>query len=126
MKHYGFVYILADHKMGALYIGSTSDLLLRILQHKNKEFPGHTSKYNIDKLVYVERYESLEYMVKRERQMKEWKRNWKLKLIIDKNPDWIDLTNQVLYEYGYQQNPDYGPIYVPTDDTIVTPAKAGV
>ena len=75
MKDGGHVYILANQKMGTLYIGSTSDILLRIQQHKNKTFKGFAAKYNIDKLVYYEWFDSLEEMVKVERQLKEWPRN---------------------------------------------------
>ena len=87
--------------MGTLYIGSTTDLVGRIWQHKNKSIPGFTSKYNIDKLVYYEWHDSLNDMVLRERQLKKWNRNWKYRLIIQKNPDWNDLYNDVLSQNGY-------------------------
>jgi len=97
MKSGGYVYIMSNHKMGTLYIGSTSDLIKRVWQHKTKYFPNcFTAKYGLNKLVYYEFYESLENMVKHERQMKEWQRNWKLKLIIQKNPNWNDLYNEFL------------------------------
>lgn len=101
MKSGGWVYILTNKKMGALYIGSTSDLVGRTWQHKNRQIPGFTSKYGIDKLVYYEWHDRLEIMVLRERQMKEWKRAWKLKMIIDFNPEWHDLYNKILTESGY-------------------------
>ena len=101
MKQGGFVYIMASHKMGTLYIGSTSDLMARILQHRDKTYKGFTSKYSVDKLVYYEWHDKLTDMVNRERQMKSWKRNWKLKVIIDFNPGWVDLTEDVLNDYGY-------------------------
>ena len=87
--------------MGTLYIGSTTDLVGRIWQHKNKSIPGFTSKYNIDKLVYYEWHDSLNDMVLRERQLKKWNRNLKYRLIIQKNPDWNDLYNDVLSQNGY-------------------------
>ena len=87
--------------MGTLYIGSTTDLVGRIWQHKNKAIPGFTSKYNIDKLVYYEWHDSLSDMVLRERQLKKWNRNLKYRLIIQKNPDWNDLYNDVLSQNGY-------------------------
>ena len=68
--------------MGTLYIGSTSNLVVRIWQHKYKEIPGFTSRYNVNKLVYYEWHDSLQEMVRRERQLKEWQRGWKIKLII--------------------------------------------
>lgn len=87
--------------MGTLYIGSTSDLPGRICQHKSKAFPGFTAKYGVDRLVYYEWHDSLEDMVARERQLKEWKRAWKLRLIIESNPDWDDLCDIVLQNAGY-------------------------
>ena len=99
MKDGGWVYIMTDHKMGTLYIGSTSNLFSRVEQHRRKIFEkGFTAKYGLDKLVYYESFESLEAMVKRERQMKEWKRNWKIKLIVQKNPEWKDLYQEFLDE----------------------------
>jgi len=101
MKHGGWVYIMASGPMGTLYIGSTSDLLVRVAQHKNKIFKGFTADYGVNKLVYYKWHDGLEDMVKRERQIKKWKRNWKLKIIIDMNPGWIDLYDVVLKEFGY-------------------------
>ena len=101
MKSGGYVYILTNKPMGTLYIGSTTDLVGRIWQHKNKAIPGFTSKYNIDKLVYYEWHDSLNDMILRERQLKKWNRNWKYRLIIQKNPDWNDLYNDVLSQNGY-------------------------
>ncbi len=101
MKSGGYVYILTNKPMGTLYIGSTTDLVGRIWQHKNKAIPGFTSKYNIDKLVYYEWHDSLNDMVLRERQLKKWNRNLKYRLIIQKNPDWNDLYNDVLSQNGY-------------------------
>ena len=101
MKSGGWVYILTNKKMGTLYVGSTSDLIGRVWQHKNKAIPGFTSKYNVDKLVYYEWHNRLDDMVKRERQIKDWRRAWKLRLIIDNNPDWRDLYNDILIQSGY-------------------------
>ena len=101
MKSGGYVYILTNKPMGTLYIGSTTDLVGRIWQHKNKAIPGFTSKYNIDKLVYYEWHDSLNDMVLRERQLKKWNRNLKYRLLIQKNPDWNDLYNDVLSQNGY-------------------------
>ena len=92
--------------MGTLYVGSTSDLVGRIWQHRHKEIPGFTSKYDIDKLVYYEWHDRLEYMVLRERQIKEWHRSWKLRLIIENNPDWKDLYNDVLAQFGFRPECD--------------------
>ncbi len=101
MKSGGYVYIMASGPLGTLYIGSTSDLVGRVWQHKNKAIKGFTSKYNVNKLVYYEWQDCLEHMVLRERQLKKWNRNWKYRLIIQKNPDWCDLYNEVLIANGY-------------------------
>ena len=107
MKDGGFVYIMASSKMGTLYVGSTSNLLKRVAQHKEKVFEGFTQKYDVSKLVYYEWHDRLENMVKRERQIKDWHRNWKLKLIIDKNPDWIDLYDDALKASGYMTQEEF-------------------
>ena len=92
---------MASSKMGTLYIGSTSDLVGRVWQHKHKEIPGFSATYNVNKLVYFEWHDSLKEMVLRERQMKKWNRDWKLRLIIEHNPQWRDLYNDVLVGAGY-------------------------
>jgi len=72
MRSGGYIYIMATKRMGTIYIGSTSDLVGRVWEHKNKIYPkSFTAKYNCNKLVYYEYHESLEDMVKREREMKE-------------------------------------------------------
>lgn len=91
MKSY-FVYILASKKNGTLYIGVTSNLEKRVLEHKNKIVKGFTEKYNIDKLVYYEQTNQIESALTREKQLKVWKREWKINLIQKDNPDWLDLS----------------------------------
>ena len=99
----GYVYITTNKKDGVLYVGSTSDLIGRIFEHKNKIIPrSFTAKYNLDKLVYFEWHNRLENMVARERQIKNWHRNWKIALIEKENPDWKDLYNELLINSGYQ------------------------
>ena len=88
---YFFVYILASKRNGTLYIGSTDDLIGRVWQHKNKVFKGFTSQYDVDKLVWYEPHDTRASAFTRERQIKEWKRAWKLKLIERENPKWEDL-----------------------------------
>ncbi|MDR1361542.1 MAG: GIY-YIG nuclease family protein [Rickettsiales bacterium] len=91
----GYVYIMASDKMGTLYIGSTSNLIKRVSQHKAKTYKGFTSEYDVDKLVYYEYFEDVANMAARERQLKEWQRNWKIRLIVGKNPEWKDLYEEV-------------------------------
>ena len=86
-----YVYILASKKNGTLYIGVTSNLIQRIWQHKNNQVEGFTKKYNVHTLVYYEQYEMMESAITREKQMKKWKRDWKIQLIEKNNPYWEDL-----------------------------------
>jgi putative endonuclease len=85
------VYILASRRNGTLYIGLTSDLVRRIMQHKALAVAGFTRKYNVTMLVYVERFADVHESIAREKQLKGWNRAWKLKLIERSNPTWQDL-----------------------------------
>ena len=87
-----YVYILASRKHGTLYIGVTNDLIRRAYEHKMKVVPGFTKKYGVDKLVYFEIYDDPSTAIAREKQLKRWHRDWKLDLIEDKNPTWVDLS----------------------------------
>jgi putative endonuclease len=95
MKQY-FVYILTNKGNNVLYIGSTSDLVKRVYQHKNKLVEGFTEKYNIGKLVYYEIYSDPETMVNRERSMKNLVRRKKLDLINSMNSELRDLYEEIL------------------------------
>ena len=86
-----FVYILASQPQGTLYVGVTSDLVQRVWQHKIKAVPGFTSKYGVDRLVWFEAHQDCETAIRREKQIKEWKRARKIQLIEAENPQWIDL-----------------------------------
>lgn len=87
-----YVYILASQHYGTLYIGLTSNLHKRLWEHKNKVVEGFTEKYDVNKLVYYEQYSDFENAAIREQRLKAWKRNWKIKLIEEKNPKWEDLS----------------------------------
>ena len=87
-----YVYILTNRKNGVLYTGLTNELERRIGEHKNKILKGFTFKYNVDKLVYYEEFETYDEAFLRERRLKKWKRDWKINLIIKENPNWIDLS----------------------------------
>lgn len=91
-----FVYILASKRNGTLYTGMTSDLLQRIDAHKKKLVEGFTKDYDVSQLVWYEDCESFEQALIREKQIKEWKRQWKLDLIEKSNPDWKDLYADVV------------------------------
>ncbi len=87
----GYVYFTANKFRGVIYVGVTSDLLKRAWQHKDDNAGGFTAKYNVSSLVYYEVYESIEEAIKREKQLKNWKRDWKIELIEKQNPEWVDL-----------------------------------
>ncbi len=89
------VYILASKKNGTLYIGVTSNLIQRIWQHKNNQEEGFTKKHNVHTLVYYEQHEMLESAITREKLMKKWKRDWKIRLIEKHNPHWEDLWPEI-------------------------------
>ena len=85
------VYIVASRRHGTIYIGVTSDLCNRIRQHKLREFEGFTKDYAIKMLVWFDIFGSMQEAIKREKQMKEWQRSWKITLIEKMNPVWADL-----------------------------------
>jgi putative endonuclease len=91
-----YVYILASKKNGTLYIGVTSDLIKRILQHKNKQADGFTEKHHVDMLVYFENHIDMISAITREKQLKKWNRQWKINLIQEDNPHWNDLWSQII------------------------------
>ena len=86
------VYLLANRKHGALYLGVTSDLAGRLYQHRTKALPGFTSRYGIDRLVWVEWHTSIVAAIAREKAIKKWNRQWKIDLFAENNPDWDDLA----------------------------------
>lgn len=91
MKEF-YIYILASRRNGTLYIGMTSNLKGRVWQHKNKIYEGFTKRYGVDKLVYYEVHLGPNEAIRREKNVKAWKRKWKLELIEKNNPNWIDLS----------------------------------
>lgn len=90
------VYILANKPNGTLYIGVTSDLPQRIWQHRNDATDGFTSKYQVHRLVWHETHGTMESAITREKQLKNWKRLWKINLIEKTNPHWRDLYEEIL------------------------------
>ena len=97
MKHkQPVVYILASKRNGTLYIGVTSDLVKRAWEHRSGSTDGFTKKYNVHTLVHFELHEDMSSAILREKQMKKWRRAWKLELIEKSNPDWKDLWPDIL------------------------------
>ena len=90
------VYILASKRNGTLYVGVTSDLVQRVWQHKNDVVEGFTKKYGVHTLVYFELHDDMESAILREKRLKKWNRDWKLRLIEEKNPDWNDLYDSIV------------------------------
>jgi len=91
-KRQFYVYIMTNKCNTVLYTGVTNDLLRRIYEHKNKLVEGFTKKYNITKLVYYDITEDIESAIRREKQLKNWHRDWKVKQITRFNSQWRDLT----------------------------------
>jgi putative endonuclease len=94
MKEYS-VYILANKRKGTLYVGFTTDLVQRVYSHKNDLVEGFTKKYGVHTLVYYETGGDYEGTLIREKQIKEWKRQWKIELIEKSNPEWRDLYEDI-------------------------------
>jgi putative endonuclease len=91
----GYIYILATKPYGVLYIGVTSDLTRRIYEHRTEKIDGFTKQYHIHVLVYYEIFDSAALAIEREKQLKAWKRQWKLELISKNNPEWKDLYPEI-------------------------------
>ncbi|AMN39221.1 GIY-YIG nuclease family protein [Rhodoplanes sp. Z2-YC6860] len=90
-----YVYLLASGKHGTLYAGVSRDLVRRVYQHKTKETPGFTSRYDVTRLVWFEVYDDPMSAIDREKEIKKWRRDWKVTLIENENPDWDDLYNSI-------------------------------
>lgn len=91
MKNY-YIYILTNENNHVIYVGMTSDLEKRILQHKQKLVKGFTEKYNVNKLVYYEETKDVMAAIEREKQIKKWRREKKNQLVEFLNPEWKDLS----------------------------------
>ena len=91
-----YVYIMSNKPKGTLYVGVTNNLTRRVYEHKNKLIDGFTKKYNLNILVYYEIYDDEIKAIQREKNLKHYQRDWKLKLIADFNPQWNDLYNEII------------------------------
>ena len=90
-----YVYILASRRDGAIYVGITNDIVRRVYEHRMKAVPGFTAKYNITQLVWFETYDDPVSAITREKELKKWKRAWKVQLIEAENPQWHDLYESI-------------------------------
>lgn len=95
MKIY-YVYILASERDGTLYIGVTNNLIRRVYEHRNDLVEGFTKKYNVHRLVYYEQTIDVLSALTREKQLKKWKRDWKIRMIEKHNPEWRDLYDDIV------------------------------
>ena len=91
MENTYFVYLLASGRNGTLYVGVTNNLVRRVAEHKAGLVPGFTKTYGVDQLMWYETHTSIEAAIVREKQLKRWKRQWKVELFGDSNPQWVDL-----------------------------------
>ncbi|MCR9268757.1 MAG: GIY-YIG nuclease family protein [Hyphomonadaceae bacterium] len=94
--HNYFVYILASKRNGVLYTGMTNDLARRMWEHKTVYIKGFTHKYGVKNLVWFEHHTDVNFAIAREKRIKRWRRAWKLHLIENENPEWIDLYPNLL------------------------------
>ena len=92
MAEKAYVYFMTNNSNKVLYIGVTSDLTKRVMQHKNHVYEGFTEKYNCTKLVYFEECNDINSPIRREKQLKNWHRDWKNNLVNQSNKDWNDLA----------------------------------
>ena len=86
----GYVYILTNRRHGALYIGVTNDIVRRVHEHRTGVADGFSKSHELHRLVFFETHETVPLAIEREKQLKRWKRDWKIGLIEELNPDWND------------------------------------
>lgn len=102
----GFVYMMSDKPRGVIYVGVTSDLQNRIWQHQNKVQKGFTSKYRAKNLVWFEHHPNIVLAIQREKSLKRYRREWKINLVEELNPTWVDLYEQIgTIENVYKPHP---------------------
>ena len=86
-----YVYLLASKRSGTLYLGVTNNLGRRVWEHKTKVYGGFSARYGVDRLVWYEVYDRVDEAIAREKDIKKWRRAWKIRLIEEMNPEWKDL-----------------------------------
>ncbi len=91
-----YIYMMANKPDGVIYIGVTGDLIKHVYEHKNHLVKGFTQQYNVDLCVWFEQAEDIRSAIAREKQLKNWKRQWKIALIVANNPDWKDLYSEII------------------------------
>ncbi len=91
-----FVYVLTSKKYGTLYVGVTDNLVRRVYEHKNNLVEGFIKKYNVHQLVYYEVFDDISEAIVKEKQLKKWKRYWKIQIIEKFNSEWKDLYEEII------------------------------
>ncbi|MBT3395961.1 MAG: GIY-YIG nuclease family protein [Alphaproteobacteria bacterium] len=92
----GWVYIATNRPKGTLYVGVTSDLARRAWEHRTGTKASFTNRYAVKRLVYAEHHDHILSAIQREKNLKHWSRAWKVKLIVEANPEWDDLFSQLV------------------------------
>jgi len=124
MTKTAYVYILASKKNGTLYTGVTNNLTKRMLEHKNKAYKGFTEKYSVDKLVWYTTGSSMVAAIELEKKIKNRGRQWKINLIEKINPDWNDLSADVMDSATDAQNDGTTRFFVNLMTSIYAPFRA--
>ena len=91
-----WVYIMSNRRTGTLYVGVTNDIVRRAYEHRTATLPGFTKRYGLHRLVWLEWHEDIRWAIQREKNIKEWPRAWKTRLVTQVNPDWRDLRGDLL------------------------------
>ena len=91
-----YIYLLASRKHGTLYVGVSNDLVRRVYEHKSMALDGFTAKYGVDRLVWFEAHEDVTSAISREKEIRKWRRHWKVALIERNNPEWLDLWAAII------------------------------
>lgn len=122
-----YVYILASRRNGTLYVGGTTDLVYRVARHREGKASSFTRKYKVARLVYFEAHDSIEEAIRRGKRLKKWRRQWKLNLIENFNPQWRDLWDEIArgkqLALGSRLSPG-PPAGLGRDDNGVAPSTA--
>jgi len=92
----GWIYILTNRPNGTLYVGVTADLARRVYEHREGLVEGFAKRYGLKRLVYIERHDDIRDAIRREKNIKNWRRAWKVRLILTNNPDWRDLYETLM------------------------------
>ena len=102
-----YVYLLASKKHGTLYLGVTNDIVRRVYEHRTKAVDGFTARYGVDKLVWFEIYDDVATAIAREKELKKWRRDWKIRLIEEQNPGWVDLYPGIAISEATRNSPSF-------------------